>query len=81
MERVNFIPILLRNALIIFSTGRMFCARNTVMVKALGSTPEEEIRPGIREITKVVIYLAVMDLTNGTVGYLVHKFWSWGVLH
>ncbi|CAE6533867.1 unnamed protein product [Rhizoctonia solani] len=34
------------------STGRMFCARNTVMVKAIGSTEEEEIRSGIHAITK-----------------------------
>ncbi|CAE6459045.1 unnamed protein product [Rhizoctonia solani] len=33
-------------------TGRMFCARNTVMVKAIGSTPEEEIRAGLHAITK-----------------------------
>ncbi|KAG8715127.1 mRNA turnover and ribosome assembly protein [Ceratobasidium sp. 394] len=33
-------------------TGRMFCARNTVMVKALGSTPEEEVRPGLHKITE-----------------------------
>ncbi|QRW06457.1 ribosomal protein L10 [Ceratobasidium sp. AG-Ba] len=33
-------------------TGRMFCARNTVMVKAIGSTPEEEVRPGLHKITK-----------------------------
>ncbi|KAG9087351.1 mRNA turnover and ribosome assembly protein, partial [Ceratobasidium sp. 392] len=33
-------------------TGRMFCARNTVMVKAIGPTPEEEVRPGLHKITK-----------------------------
>ncbi|KAG8785777.1 mRNA turnover and ribosome assembly protein [Ceratobasidium sp. 428] len=33
-------------------TGRMFCARNTVMVKAIGSTPEEEVRPGLHQITE-----------------------------
>ncbi|ELU38179.1 ribosomal l10 domain-containing protein [Rhizoctonia solani AG-1 IA] len=39
-------------------TGRMFCARNTVMVKAIGSTPEEEVRPGLHVVTKVSNYAA-----------------------
>eukprot|EP00035_Acanthoeca_spectabilis_P022086 m.441941 g.441941 ORF g.441941 m.441941 type:complete len:218 (-) comp18726_c0_seq1:245-898(-) len=58
--------------------SRFFLGKNKVMAKALGKTPEEEYRPGLHEVAKLVSGNVGLLFTNQDVEYTTNWFSEFG---
>jgi hypothetical protein len=85
MERVGLPCIAFLRRLIlcsIHSSARLFFGRGALMAKALGTTPEEEYRPGLAPLARV----SDNSITNHTIeahnmSCSANKRTGWTVIH